>query len=112
MKSLCSLREQPVNLKSKQIVLNNNLSFELLYALVYYKYDNNSKPSENINNNDLKAYLENVESLKDISRFDYITNDLNLIVPSCPNCSNCKLKKKCMYKNWLKFKNVLKKETI
>lgn len=90
----------------------NKMSFELLFALLNYKKDNDSNPSKKIKNPNIKSYLENIEK-KDIStKYLYILNDLKIINPSCPICNKCKCKKTCVYKKWKNINNVLKKETI
>ncbi len=90
----------------------NKISFELFYALVCYKNENNSKPSKDIKNNNIKKYLENIEDKNIDSKYLYIIHELKLINPSCPNCNECKCKKTCKYKNWLKIYNIMKKENI
>ena len=90
----------------------NKISFELFYALVCYKNDNNSKPSKDIKNNNIKKYLENIEDKNIDSKYLYIIHELKLINPSCPNCNECKCKKTCKYKNWKKIYNIMKKENM
>ena len=90
----------------------NKINFELFYALLCYKLDNNSKPSQNIKTARIREYLEEIETSNIKNKYLYIMKNNKLNSMSCPDCKKCKCKKTCKYKNWLKIYNVIKKETI
>jgi len=88
------------------------MSFELLYAIISLKKDNESKPSKKIKNLNIKNYIKDIEKLDIPNKYLYILHNLKMVNPSCPTCNKCKCKKTCVYKNWIKISNILKKETI
>ena len=81
----------------------NNITFEFLYILIKCKIHENIN-YKLIKNKNLINYIKSINSN---NKYEYIINDLNLLLPTCPNCTTCPIKKKCCYKTWKHINNVL-----
>ena len=81
----------------------NNISLETLYILLSLKINKNVKH----NNHAIKNYINNISN-KD--KFNYITKKCNIIFPTCPQCSECPLKKQCKFKEWKNLNNKIQKK--
>lgn len=82
----------------------NDITFELLYALINYKLNNNI----NLNKLQNKKLVNYLSSINKTDKYLYIIKDLKLKLPSCPNCTTCRLKNNCKYKQFLKLNKILK----
>lgn len=82
----------------------NDITFELLYILINYKL--NKKIDLNLLNN--KKLIDYLISINSSDKYTYIINDLKLTLPTCPNCSTCKVRRTCKYKAWQKLNKTLK----
>ncbi len=82
----------------------NDITFELLYVLINYKL-NNQVNLKLLCNKKLIDYLTSINSS---DKYTYIINDLKLTLPTCPNCTNCKVQRTCKYKAWQKLNRTLK----
>lgn len=81
----------------------NDITFELLYILINYKLNNEI----DLNNLQNKKLIDYISSINTKDKYTYIIKDLKLKLPSCPNCTTCKLKRNCKYKNFLKLNKIL-----
>jgi len=81
----------------------NNLSIEMLLILLCIK-NNNPYYTDNKR---IENYINKINSN---NLFDYIINDLNIILPKCPDCLNCPLYKKCKYNEWKKIISKIQKK--
>lgn len=82
----------------------NDITFELLYVLINYKLNSKLKLNK-LSNKKLSNYISSINSE---DKYTYIIKDLNLKLPSCPNCTICKVKRTCKYKQFLKLNKTLK----
>lgn len=81
----------------------NSITFELFYALLHFKFN----IKLNYNHLTSKKLINYLKDLNSDNMYEDIINNLNLALPSCPNCNCCKLRKKCKYKNWKQVNNIL-----
>lgn len=82
----------------------NDITFELLYILINYKLNSKLKLNK-LSNKKLSNYVSSINSE---DKYTYIIKDLKLKLPSCPNCTTCKVKRTCKYKQFLKLNKTLK----
>ena len=88
----------------------NNITFSFFVGLLELKVYNKVISTSEISDSKIKNYFEKINFLNIPDRFSYVIKDLDLKLPSCPNCSKCNLNKKCKYKNWKKINEHLKKQ--
>ena len=81
----------------------SNITFELFYVLIQLKI-HESVNFKVIQNEKLLQYLQ--DNMHHLS-YNFLIKDLGLLLPSCPNCHECSLRRKCRFKHWKKINEQL-----